>query len=82
MTKFAYASSTREFKMALEDAIFRLAKKSALDKNESNYVSEDSLKIIFDSLNSEQFSDIKNNFVSFMSVSAISKNYQNNKGGN
>lgn len=82
MTKFAYASGTREFKMALEDAIFRLAKKSALDKNESNYVSEDSLKIIFDSLNSEQFSDIKNNFVSFMSVAAISKNYQNNKGGN
>lgn len=82
MTKFAYASSIREFKMALEDAIFRLAKKSALDKNESNYVSEDSLKIIFDSLNSEQFSDIKNNFVSFMSVAAISKNYQNNKGGN
>ncbi|MFZ3060847.1 MAG: hypothetical protein WA102_14055 [Candidatus Methanoperedens sp.] len=81
MTKFAYASGTREFKMALEDAIFRLAKKSALDKNESNYVSEDNLKIIFDSLNAEQFSDIKNNFVSFMSVAAISRNYQNNKGG-
>lgn len=81
MTKFAYASGPREFKMALEDAIFRLAKKSALDKIESNYISEDSLKIIFDSLNAEQFSDIKNNFVSFMSVAAISRNYQNNKGG-
>lgn len=82
MTKFAYASGQREFKMALEDAIFRLAKKSALEKSESIYISEDSLKIIFDSLNSEQFPDIKNNFVSFMSVAAISKNYQKNKGGN
>ncbi len=82
MTKFAYASGPRELKMALEDAIFRLAKRSALEKTESNYISEDSLKVLFDSLNSEQFPDIKNNFVSFMSVATISKNYQNNKGGN
>lgn len=79
MTKFAYASDPREFKLAVEDATFRLAKQSALEKGKSNYVSEESLKLVFDSLTPEQFSDIKNYFVSFMSVAALSKNYAKGK---
>lgn len=79
MTKFAYASDPGVFKQAIEDATFRLAKQSALEKRKSNYVSEESLKIVFDSLDPEKFSDIKNYFVSFMSVAALSKNYSKSK---
>lgn len=79
MTKFAYASDPKIFKQALEDAAFRLAKQSALEGGESNYLSDENLKIMFDSLTPEQFSDIKNYFVSFMSVAALSKNYAKSK---
>jgi len=82
MTKFAYASGPNEFKKAIEDASFRLAKSSAADKKSKYYLNEDGVKIIFESLdNPEIFDDLKNYFVSFMSVYALQQNYRLNKKG-
>lgn len=75
LTKFAYASGPEDFKQALEEASFRLAKKSALE-DESYYIGEESLSTIFGSLEPNDFQDIKNYFVSFMSISVLAANYK------
>ncbi len=79
MTKFAYASSPADFRNAIEDASFRLAKTSALNKDKNYWLSEDSMEMLFGSLESAKFEDIKSYFVSFMSVYALSENYKNRK---
>lgn len=79
MTKFAYASSPADFRNAIEDASFRLAKTSALNKDKNYWLSEDSMEMLFCSLESAKFDDIKSYFVSFMSVYALSENYKNRK---
>lgn len=79
MTKFAYASNATEFKSALADASFRLAKKTALDDSVNYYLNDKSMRQLMDSLEQEEFHDIKNYFISFMSVYAITANYYRNK---
>lgn len=79
MTKFAYASSPADFRSAIEDASFRLAKTSALNKDKNYWLGEDSMEMLFGSLESAKFDDIKSYFVSFMSVYALSENYKNRK---
>ena len=79
MTKFAYAASTDDFRSAVADALFRLAKKTALNEGESYYFGEESLKTLLKSLESADFEDIRNYFVSFMSIYALSENYKKQK---
>ena len=79
MTKFAYASSPADFRSAIEDASFRLAKTSALNKDKNYWLGEDSMEMLFGSLESAKFDDIKSYFVAFMSVYALSENYKNRK---
>lgn len=79
LTKFAYSSGPNEFKKALEDASFRLAKSSALDKNKSFYLDVNNLEIIMNSINQDNFSDTKTYFVSFMSAYVLSENYKQRK---
>ena len=83
MTKFAYAATPEDFRNAIADASFRLAKISALDSEKNYWIDEKSLEIVLNSLDSTKYEDIKNYFVSFMSVSALSKNYidKKNEGG-
>ena len=79
LTKFAYSSGSNEFKKALEDASFRLAKSSALDKNKSFYLDANNLEILMNSINQDNFSDAKTYFVSFMSAYVLSENYRQRK---
>ncbi|MCE7698014.1 MAG: hypothetical protein K8E24_003985 [Methanobacterium paludis] len=79
LTKFAYSSGPNEFKKALEDASFRLAKFSALDKNKSFYLNANYLEKIMNSINQSNFSDAKTYFVSFMSAYVLSENYRQRK---
>jgi hypothetical protein len=76
LTKFAYASSADQFKAAIEEACFRIAKHSALEGKTSSYVKADNLDIIMTNLTNDNFDKIKNYFVSFMSAYVISSNYQ------
>lgn len=56
-----------------------MAKKSALS-NKNFYLYSNDLEILLDNLNGDNFNEIKNYFVSFMSANAIYNNYnQNNK---
>jgi len=79
MTKFAYASSPEDFRSAIEDASFRLAKTSALNKDKNYWLGDESMEMLFESLESAKFDDIKSYFVSFMSVYALSENYKSRK---
>lgn len=79
LTKFAYASGPEEFKKALEDASFRLAKTSALDKTKIYYLNANYLEKIMNSLNQSNFNDAKTYFVSFMSAYVLSENYRQRK---
>ncbi|TMS42020.1 MAG: hypothetical protein FGO69_06280 [Methanobacterium sp.] len=79
LTKFAYSSGPNEFKKALEDASFRLAKSSALDKNKSFYLDANNLEIIMNAINQDNFNDAKTYFVSFMSAYVLSENYRQRK---
>ncbi len=76
LTKFAYSSGPDEFKKALEDAAFRLAKISALDTNKSFYLDSNNLEILMNSMNQNNFSDLKTYFVSFMSSYVLTENYK------
>lgn len=76
LTKFAYSSGPDEFKKALEDASFRLAKISALDTNKSFYLDANYLEILMNSMNNDNFNDLKTYFVSFMSSYVLSENYR------
>ncbi len=76
LTKFAYSSGPDEFKKALEDASFRLAKISALDANKSFYLDANYLETLMNSMNQDNFSDLKTYFVSFMSSYVLSENYR------
>ena len=76
MTKFAYASGPDEFKKALEDASFRLAKSSAAEDGSKYFINANNLESLYSALEKkESFADIKNYFVSFMSVYALQQNY-------
>ncbi len=79
LTKFAYASGPDEFKNALEEAIFRLAKKSAMNETGVNFVSEKNIDIVLKKINNDTFKDFRNYFVSFMSVAVLSENYRQQK---
>jgi hypothetical protein len=79
LTKFAYSSGPNEFKKALEDASFRLAKSTALDKNKSFYLDANNLELLMNSINQDNFSDAKTYFVSFMSAYVLSENYRQRK---
>ncbi|MDO8991008.1 MAG: hypothetical protein Q7U91_15400 [Sideroxyarcus sp.] len=79
LTKFAYSSGPDEFKKALEDASFRLAKSSALDKNKSYYLNANNLETVMNNINQKNFSDAKTYFVSFMSAYVLSENYRQRK---
>ncbi|ATZ60995.2 MAG: hypothetical protein BME93_02385 [Methanosarcinales archaeon Met12] len=79
MTKFAYASSPEDFRSAMADASFRLAKISALNKDKNYWLDKESMEIFLGSLERAKFDDIKNYFVSFMSVYTLSENYKNRK---
>ena len=79
LTKFAYSSGPDDFKKALEDASFRLAKSSALDKNKSFYLDANNLEILMNSINQDNFNDAKTYFVSFMSAYVLSENYKQRK---
>lgn len=76
LTKFAYSSGPDEFKKAVEDASFRLAKISALDTNKSFYLDANYLETLMNSMNQDNFSDLKTYFVSFMSSYVLSENYR------
>lgn len=79
LTKFAYATDEGIFKNVIEEASFLMAKKSALS-NKNFYLYSNDLEILLDNLNGDNFNEIKNYFVSFMSANAIYNNYnQNNK---
>lgn len=76
MTKFAYASEPKEFKKALEDASFRLAKSSAAEEGSKYFINANNLDVLYSALEkNELFADLKNYFVSFMSVYALQQNY-------
>lgn len=79
MTKFAYATDEEVFKQYIEEATFLMAKKSAL-VDENIYLNSKDLEILLDNLNKDNFKEIKNYFVSFMSSSALYNNYK--KGDN
>lgn len=79
LTKFAYSSGPNEFKKALEDASFRLAKITALDKSKSFYLNANFLEKIMNSVDQSNFSDAKTYFVSFMSAYVLSENYRQRK---
>jgi len=76
LTKFAYSSGSDEFKKALEDASFRLAKSSALDKNKNFYLDANHLETLMNYMDQNNFSDVKTYFVSFMSAYVLSENYR------
>ncbi|AUB59562.1 hypothetical protein DSECCO2_427850 [anaerobic digester metagenome] len=76
LTKFAYSSGPEEFKKALEDASFRLAKISALDNKKSFYLDANHLETLMNSIDQNNFSDMKTYFVSFMSAYVLSENYR------
>ncbi len=76
LTKFGYASSIDEFKNALEDATFRLAKMAALEGTTKNWIDQDALSLLFNALEHHEFEELKNYFVSFMSAKVISANYK------
>lgn len=76
LTKFAYSSGPDEFKKAMEDASFRLAKISALDNNKSFYLDANHLETLMNSIDQNNFSDMKTYFVSFMSAYVLSENYR------
>ncbi len=76
LTKFAYSSGPDEFKKALEDASFRLAKISALDSNKDFYLDVNYLETLMNSMNQNNFGDLKTYFVSFMSSYVLSENYR------
>lgn len=78
MTKFAYATDADNFKLFIEEASFAMAKKSSIS-DDNFYINPNELEILLDNLNKENFNDIKSYFVSFMSVGALSKNYENNR---
>ena len=79
LTKFAYSTDNKDFKSALEEALFKLAKVSILEKK-IQYVDKEKLEILFDILEDKNsFSDIKNYFICFMSLQVIIKNYSKNK---
>lgn len=81
MTKFAYSTRAEDFRDALKEGSFRLAKMSALDKNKSFWLDENSMQILQDAIDSENFNKIKNYFVSFMSIYALTENYRKRKSG-
>ena len=55
-----------------------MAKKSVLsDKN--FYLNSNDLEILLDNINGDNFNEIKNYFVSFMSANAIYTNYNQNR---
>lgn len=76
LTKFAYSSGPDEFKKALGDASFRLAKISALGGNKSFYLDAGYLETLMNSIDQSNFSDMKTYFVSFMSAYVLSENYR------
>ena len=76
LTKFGYASSAVEFKNALEDAAFRLAKKAALEGTTKNWIDQEALSLLFNALDKQEFAELKNYFVSFMSAQVIVANYK------
>lgn len=78
MTKFAYATDKEVFKQYIEEASFLMAKKSALTE-ENYYLNRNDLEVLFDSLDRENFKELKSYFVSFMSANAIYENYKKNK---
>ena len=79
LTKFAYSTDNKDFKSALEEALFKLAKLSILE-GKTQYVVKENLEIIFDILEDKNyFSDIKNYFICFMSLQVIIENYSKNK---
>lgn len=78
MTKFAYATDKKTFEEALAESSFLMAKKSALT-NENYYLNSDDLDILFEKIEDENFTEFKSYFVSFMSSSALYKNYAENK---
>ncbi len=80
MTKFAFAANEEDFRNAIADATFRLAKKTALNEGETYYLKEASMKLLLSSLGNLPFDEIKNYFVSFMSVNALTENYRLSKG--
>lgn len=80
MTKFAFAANEEDFRNAIADATFRLAKKTALNEGETYYLKEASMKLLLSSLGKLPFDEIKNYFVSFMSVNALAENYRLSKG--
>lgn len=78
LTKFAYATDEGIFKNVIEEASFLMAKKSVLsDKN--FYLNSNDLEILLDNINGDNFNEIKNYFVSFMSANAIYTNYNQNR---
>jgi|GEM_PF-2296245 len=76
LTKFANAVGPEDFKNAIEDALYRLAKIS-IDKPESKiWMDRNDLEVLYESLETEEdYNNIKNYFVSLMSISVISANY-------
>lgn len=83
MSKFAYATNESIFKEYVEEAFFLMAKKSALNSEETPYANINELPIFFDGLNKDNFRETKSYFVSFMSSSALFTNYKvkNQKNG-
>lgn len=80
LTKFAYSTDNKDFKFALEEALFKLAKKSILE-GKTQYVDQEKLEIFLDILEDKNsFSDIKNYYICFMSLQVIIENYSKNKG--
>lgn len=82
MSKFAYATDEKVFKEYIEEACFLMAKKSALNSDETFYLNNNDLEILFNELNNDNFNEAKSYFVSFMSCSAIYKKYITNKNEN
>ena len=81
LQKFAYSTNSSEFKNALEDSTFQLAKISVLE-GKTEWVDKDSLEKLFEILyETNYFDEIKNYFVSFMSTQVIIENYKKNKKG-
>lgn len=77
LTKFAYSTESKDFKNALEEALFKNAKMSALG-NKSQYFDQNLLTIVMDLLDDEEvnFVDLKNYFICFMSANVITANYK------
>jgi len=81
LQKFAYSTNQSEFKNSLEDSTFQLAKISVLE-GKTEWVDKDSLEKLFEILNeTNEFDEIRNYFVSFMSTQVIIENYKKSKKG-